>query len=300
MDKSQFTFQTTVIGNVAFHLVEENMIRKLFDSSLIVGCPWLQSPCRQFYVDRFASFKDDYFGRIINLYKHFRESHSDNFICMLCITTLRLCQKYLVTYDRNEFLTHLLDGDLLYDGTPIKHIRCDLCGFYLFNEDYLFEHCKRDHCVCYLCNAFFTREPSDMIVHYRQQHCYCTICNLAFQPADLEQHKRLHPDDNIEYRTVPNQSTQVTVADRIYIDQIDKELRRDHKIIPYFPNAGPSVESYMINFPAISSNASTPSFPNLEPTPRYPKDSYEDNFPSLHAKCKLNYELCDLNKKKFN
>ncbi|KAH7644572.1 hypothetical protein HUG17_0110 [Dermatophagoides farinae] len=314
IDHSNFNFETTEIGLVAFHLMDAQQIEKYFRSLLFVGCTKDgdgddDDDCRKFNVYRFEKNYQDYFQKIQDLFRHIHVKHN-RYICMICITTLRSCIKYMIEYKPNDFYQHLTIGNRLIDGTPIEHVYCHLCGYYLFDNDQLWEHCKRDHLSCYLCNSFFAIDMSNMIVHYRQEHCYCSICNLAFQKKDLEQHKRLHPDDqDIEYchgstivddeespssqqqqqqlqqlQQQQQQTTTTTVASRGYIDQIDLQFRRQYKNAQSMdkcaPIAGPSIESYMINFPAISSNV-VPSYPSIEPIQQKPGNVYDQDFPSL-------------------
>ncbi|XP_027202833.2 uncharacterized protein LOC113796731 [Dermatophagoides pteronyssinus] len=290
-----FTFLNTPIGSVAFYDIDQYKIQKLFDSLLFIGCPYSNESCRSFDVLRFQQQDDNYFKSIVELYQHFRttQCHGNMFICMLCVTTLRISKKYLITYNYGDFLKHFKNENTLHDGTPIKHVQCPLCSRYLFSEDFLWEHCKRDHLSCYLCHSFFTIDQSDMIVHYRQNHCYCSVCDMAFEPFELPAHKSIHPNEDINYRALPESSQsrqlqETTITNRGYIDQIDMELRKEYKIVPYFestnlPTAGPSVESYLINFPAISSNAAMPMVPKLSSS-RKPESWYSDNFPSLSGK----------------
>lgn len=118
------------------------------------------------------------FSTLPQLVDHMKRSHN-RCVCSLCVENRALLLKEQRVYRTEELDRHLLFGDYDDENNLIfLHPHCHFCNTYLFNDDRLSEHLRKDHYNCGLCDpkehkhVFYKDFPS-LSVHYELSHYLC-------------------------------------------------------------------------------------------------------------------------------
>ena len=108
------------------------------------------------------------------LKEHTRKAH-DRLYCEQCVGHLSKFAHEFALYTKKELQKHRRQGD---DMSFKGHAFCKFCNAYFFGPDQLYDHLKKNHFSCHLCendgikDVYFSDYPG-LEEHFREEHFMC-------------------------------------------------------------------------------------------------------------------------------
>lgn len=118
------------------------------------------------------------FQTIQQFYLHLKMAHG-RYMCDLCVTNRALLLKEQPIYRKEEYDKHLHFGDFDEENNLINmHPFCTFCQNSYFNDDVFYDHLRKSHFNCSLCDPkttkyVFYKDSNNLREHYKLAHYPC-------------------------------------------------------------------------------------------------------------------------------
>ncbi|KII71367.1 Zinc finger protein 598 [Thelohanellus kitauei] len=202
------------------------------------------------------------------------ETH-DLYLCELCIDNLYTFPKYYIYYTKTQLLLHKRDPSS-------RHVRCDVCYEFQFNQETANAHRKTKHVRCPICENLYLKDHEYLRFHALGSHYLCEACpitsdNIIFRTeSQLIDHRVLKHFDNL------------TRSDFKFIEKSKLKSIEDGGLkskIAEMTNEPQHLIVDETSFPPLTTNAGNTSLPVKKPVYSCPEPkTYETEFPALDGR----------------